>query len=233
MRKVVAEVNDLDNVFFEVCNEPGAEGDWMDRMAEVIWEAEGKLPNRHLIANNGHPVPHMAIFNAHYDRDRLVRPRQLRAEPRRRLRRDRVRRRERPALPAAGVALPAERRRAVRQPRLVVLGRPPRRLGDEVGQEAGGRQPGAAPAARRPARLPRGLRPGEAEARQGRRQGRRRATSASSPSRASSTRSTSTAATAPSCRWTCRPATTRRSGSTPGPARRPGPRTCRAAGSGR
>ena len=69
VRKVVAEVNDLDNVFFEVCNEPGAEGDWMDRMAEVIWEAEGKLPNRHLIANNGHPVPHMAIFNAHYDRD--------------------------------------------------------------------------------------------------------------------------------------------------------------------
>src|SRR5262245_852344 len=69
VRKIVAEVNDLDNVFFEVCNEPGAEGDWMDRMAEIIWEAEGKLPNRHLIANNGHPVPHMAIFNAHYDRD--------------------------------------------------------------------------------------------------------------------------------------------------------------------
>ena len=41
----------------------------MDRMAEDIWEAEGKLPNRHLIANNGHPVPHMAIFNADYDRD--------------------------------------------------------------------------------------------------------------------------------------------------------------------
>lgn len=70
VRKVVAEVNDLDNLFFEICNEPGAEGDWMDRMAEVIWEAEGKLPHRHLIANNGHPVPHMAIFNAHYDRDR-------------------------------------------------------------------------------------------------------------------------------------------------------------------
>lgn len=69
VRKVVAVVNDLDNVFFEVCNEPGAEGDWMDRMASVIWEGEGMLPNRHLIANNGHAVPHMAIFNAHYDRD--------------------------------------------------------------------------------------------------------------------------------------------------------------------
>jgi hypothetical protein len=41
----------------------------MDRMAAIIWEAEGQLPSRHLIANNAHPVPHMAIFNAHYDRD--------------------------------------------------------------------------------------------------------------------------------------------------------------------
>jgi hypothetical protein len=70
VRKIVAEVNDLDNVFFEVCNEPGADGDWMNRMAEIIWEAEGRLPNRHLIASNGHPVPHVAILNAHYDRDR-------------------------------------------------------------------------------------------------------------------------------------------------------------------
>jgi hypothetical protein len=69
VRKIVAEVNNLENVFFEVCNEPGADGDWMDHMAEIIWETEGKLPNRHLIANNGHPIPHMAIFNAHYDRD--------------------------------------------------------------------------------------------------------------------------------------------------------------------
>src|SRR5262249_1721778 len=57
VRKVVAEVNDLDNVFFEICNEPGAEGDWMDHMAEIIWEAEGKLPNRHLMASYGHSVP--------------------------------------------------------------------------------------------------------------------------------------------------------------------------------
>ena len=38
-------------------------------MAELIWETEGKLPTRHLIANNAHAVPHMAIFNAHYDCD--------------------------------------------------------------------------------------------------------------------------------------------------------------------
>ena len=52
LRKIVAEVNDRDNLFFEVCNEPGATADWLDHMAELIWEAESKLPSRHLIANN-------------------------------------------------------------------------------------------------------------------------------------------------------------------------------------
>jgi hypothetical protein len=69
VRKLVSELNDLDNIFFEICNEPGAAGDWMDHMARLIWETEGKLPARHLIANNFHAVPHMAIFNSHYDRD--------------------------------------------------------------------------------------------------------------------------------------------------------------------
>ena len=125
VRKIVAEVNDLDNVFFEVCNEPGAEGDWMDHMAEIDLGGRGQAPQ---------PAPdreQRPSGPAHGDPQRalrprwLVRPGQLRAEHRRRLRRDRVRRRERPALPAAGVEFPPERRRPVRQPRLVVLGRPP------------------------------------------------------------------------------------------------------------
>ena len=70
VRKVVTELNGFDNVFFEVCNEPGAEGAWMDRIAEVVWETEGKLSNRHLIASNEHAVPHMSIFNIHYDHSR-------------------------------------------------------------------------------------------------------------------------------------------------------------------
>ena len=77
VRKIVTELNDRDNVFFEVCNEPGADGDWMDRIAEVIWQAEGKLPNRHLIASNEHPVPHVSILNIHYDRDRAFLRRNL------------------------------------------------------------------------------------------------------------------------------------------------------------
>jgi hypothetical protein len=69
LRKIVSEVNDVDNLFFEICNEPGAAGDWMEHMANLIWETEGNMPNRHLIANNGHPVRHMSILNVHYDRD--------------------------------------------------------------------------------------------------------------------------------------------------------------------
>ncbi len=64
LRKIVSAVNDLDNLFFEICNEPGASGDWMEHMANLIWETEGQLPNRHLIANNGHPVRHMSVLNA-------------------------------------------------------------------------------------------------------------------------------------------------------------------------
>jgi hypothetical protein len=69
VKHIVSEVNDLDNLFFEICNEPGADGDWMAHMANLVWETEGRLPNRHLIANNGVAVPHLSILNAHYDRD--------------------------------------------------------------------------------------------------------------------------------------------------------------------
>jgi len=69
VRKIVTEINGFDNLFFEICNEPGADGDWMDHMAQLVYEVESSLPNRHLIANNGHATPHLSILNAHYDRD--------------------------------------------------------------------------------------------------------------------------------------------------------------------
>ena len=69
VRKIVTEVNGFDNLFFEICNEPGAKGDWMDHMARLVYEVESSLPNRHLIANNGHATPHLSILNTHYDRD--------------------------------------------------------------------------------------------------------------------------------------------------------------------
>ena len=69
VRQIVTQINEFDNLFFEICNEPGAEGDWMDHMARLVYEVESSLPNRHLIANNGHATPHLSILNAHYDRD--------------------------------------------------------------------------------------------------------------------------------------------------------------------
>ncbi|MCB1231329.1 MAG: hypothetical protein KDN19_13735 [Verrucomicrobiae bacterium] len=81
IRKVCAELNRYDNLYFEVCNEPYQRHlpqDWHDRMAETIREAEAGLPNQHLIswnvANHGDgedaivhdPNPAYSIFNFHY-----------------------------------------------------------------------------------------------------------------------------------------------------------------------
>ena len=63
VRKIVEETNRYDNIFYEICNEaagytPGDERNpsleevdhWQRSMAEVIRQAESKLPNKHLIA---------------------------------------------------------------------------------------------------------------------------------------------------------------------------------------
>ena len=76
-RKVVAELAEADNVYFEVCNEPyfgGVTGEWQDRIIAAIVEAEAKLPQKHLIARNiankgqkiVNPNPAVSIFNFHY-----------------------------------------------------------------------------------------------------------------------------------------------------------------------
>ncbi len=67
VRKMAAELNPFDNVYYEICNEPGGGGDhseamerkvtaWHARMARVLRETEAGLPNRHLIAANAHFV---------------------------------------------------------------------------------------------------------------------------------------------------------------------------------
>jgi hypothetical protein len=76
-RKVVTELRDFDNVYFEVCNEPyfgGVTGEWQDRIIRVIVDAEKGLRHPHLIARNianhsakvERPNPHVSIFNFHY-----------------------------------------------------------------------------------------------------------------------------------------------------------------------
>jgi hypothetical protein len=76
-RKIVTELRDFDNVYFEVCNEPyfgGVTGAWQDHIIDVIVDAEKELPARHLIARNiangkariERPNPHVSVFNFHY-----------------------------------------------------------------------------------------------------------------------------------------------------------------------
>lgn len=77
VRRLVEELNEFDNLYFEVCNEPyfgGVTDDWQRRIVDVIVEAEGRLPNKHLISLNiangskkiEEPHPAVSIFNFHY-----------------------------------------------------------------------------------------------------------------------------------------------------------------------
>ncbi len=76
-RKVVTELNPMDNVIFEIMNEPYTRGvplDWQRRIAEIIIDTERGLPKKHLISQNianqsgnvqpAHPG--VSVFNFHY-----------------------------------------------------------------------------------------------------------------------------------------------------------------------
>jgi hypothetical protein len=76
-RKVVSELRDFDNLYYEVCNEPyfgGVTGQWQDRIIAAIVAAEATFPHKHLIARNiangaqkiEKPNPAVSIFNFHY-----------------------------------------------------------------------------------------------------------------------------------------------------------------------
>jgi hypothetical protein len=64
--KLVAELNEFDNVYFEICNEPYERGgltpEWNDRIVAAIQKAEASLPNKHLTAQ-GFPPSDKAIAN--------------------------------------------------------------------------------------------------------------------------------------------------------------------------
>lgn len=80
VRKLVTELNEFDNLYYEICNEPYSRHDhtayldWQNHMAEIIVATEQTLPNRHLIARNVqnrtlratdlHPA--FSIVNFHY-----------------------------------------------------------------------------------------------------------------------------------------------------------------------
>jgi hypothetical protein len=77
VQKVVGELKDFDNFYYEVANEPyfgGITMDWQHRIVDVIVEAEKDFPQKHLISQNiangsakiENPHPAVSIFNFHY-----------------------------------------------------------------------------------------------------------------------------------------------------------------------
>ena len=77
VRKIVTQLRNFDNVYYEICNEPyfgGVTLEWQHRIADVIAETEGSFRFRHLISQNiannkakvQQPHPQVSIFNFHY-----------------------------------------------------------------------------------------------------------------------------------------------------------------------
>jgi hypothetical protein len=75
--KIVTELNEFDNVYYEICNEPyfgGVTMAWQHHIADTIVAAEKKLPHQHLISQNvangsakiEKPHPAIGLFNFHY-----------------------------------------------------------------------------------------------------------------------------------------------------------------------
>jgi hypothetical protein len=79
VRRIVEELKDFDNVYYEICNEPyfaGVTLDWQRHIAEVIEDAQKNHPAKKLISQNianrrakiqdPIPAPAVSIFNFHY-----------------------------------------------------------------------------------------------------------------------------------------------------------------------
>jgi len=77
VRKVVQELKDFDNLYYEICNEPyfgGVTLEWQYHIAQTIVDAEKKLGVKHLIARNiankgkrvDKPNPNVSVLNFHY-----------------------------------------------------------------------------------------------------------------------------------------------------------------------
>lgn len=79
VRKMVSELQNYDNVYFEICNEPyfgdlKALNAWQKHMTDVVVDAEKGYRYQHLISHNigngsskiENPHPNVSIFNFHY-----------------------------------------------------------------------------------------------------------------------------------------------------------------------
>jgi Cellulase (glycosyl hydrolase family 5) len=79
VRKIVNELRDFDNLYYEICNEPYfgdtlALREWEKHFTGVVMDAENKFHYKHLISNNvannylkvENPRPGVSIYNFHY-----------------------------------------------------------------------------------------------------------------------------------------------------------------------
>lgn len=77
VRKLVTELRDFDNLYYEICNEPyfgGVTLEWQRHIAQLITQTESRWSRRHLISQNiannkatvENPDPNVSIFNFHY-----------------------------------------------------------------------------------------------------------------------------------------------------------------------
>lgn len=79
VRKIISELRDFDNLYYEVCNEPYfgdtlALREWEDHMTGIVVDAEKDFTHKHLISNNVQnfkqlvPEPRngVSIYNFHY-----------------------------------------------------------------------------------------------------------------------------------------------------------------------
>ncbi len=77
VRRIVEELKDFDNLYYEICNEPyfgGVTLEWQAHIAKTIAETEADFKTKHLIAQNiankyqkiVDPNPLVSIFNFHY-----------------------------------------------------------------------------------------------------------------------------------------------------------------------
>lgn len=79
VRKIVEELRDFDNLYYEICNEPYfgdtiALRQWEDHMTRIVVDAEKDFDHRHLISNNvanlkkkvPQPRDGVSVYNFHY-----------------------------------------------------------------------------------------------------------------------------------------------------------------------
>ena len=78
VRRIVSELRDADNIYYEICNEPYADGnitrEWQHHIADVIVQVEKGFSHKHLISQNianqkatvEKPDSAVSIFNFHY-----------------------------------------------------------------------------------------------------------------------------------------------------------------------